>query len=294
MSTTLLIDGPNLTMRAIHAGLHGPMSASGTNTAALTIFVNSLGKLIREESPSYIGIAWDSPEKGYRYSLHEGYKANRAESPIQDVKDSTFALVREFCHLLGMCSTEVPTMEADDVIANWWHSAPQGPLLIASSDHDFLQLAGPNPQGIETVVLRFGNGGIESRWGGEAVSRLYHSPEHYPLIAVLAGDTSDNIPGIRGIGPKKAVKLLEKHEWDLESVLDEFPADRESVRAYFGMINLRDVSLSHLAMPTPVRVDEELTPRLRSFLERYELRGALGKFQAGTFWRGVPYRRPSQ
>jgi DNA polymerase-1 len=294
VSTTLLVDGPNLAMRAIHAGLHGPMSSQGTGTAAVTIFINSLGKLIREESPSYIGIAWDSPERGFRYSLHEGYKANRVASPIQDVKESAFALIHEFCFLAGIRTALVPTLEADDVIANWWHHAVQGPILIASSDHDMLQMAGPNPHGIDTIILRFGNGGVDARWSGDDVSKFYHSPEHYPLIAALAGDTSDNIPGIRGVGPKKAMKLLEKHEWDLESALDEFPQDRERVRAYFRMINLRDASYSLAASPAPVPLNSGLPHGLEKFLEKYELRGALAKFKAGTFWRGVPYRRPSQ
>jgi DNA polymerase I len=294
MSTTLLVDGPNMAMRAIHAGFHGHMSVGETNTAAVTIFINSLGKLIREESPAYLGIAWDSPERGYRYSLHEGYKANRVDSPVQDIKDGTFALIHEFCALAGIRGVLVPTLEADDIIANWWYHAVQGPILIASSDHDFLQLAGRNPQGIQTFILRFGNGGIESRWSADDVGKFYDSPEHYPLIAALSGDTSDNIPGIRGIGPKKAMKLLQKHEWDLESALDEFPEEREKVRAYFQMINLRDSSYALAASPLPVPRDSGLTSDLEEFLVRYELRGTLEKFRAGTFWRGIPYRRPSR
>jgi DNA polymerase-1 len=293
MSKVLYIDGPNLTMRALHAGLHGPMFSNGADTAALTIFINSLGKLVREEGPSYLGIAWDSPHKGFRHTLYEGYKANRAEAPVLDAKASTFALVREFCDLAGIRSLSCPTMEADDIIARLWYVAVQGPIVIASSDHDFLQLAGPNPSGVSTEVLRFGK--ENDRWDAAKVSEYHDSPEHYPLIAALAGDPSDNIPGIKGIGPKKAVKLLEKHDWDLESALDEYPEERERVRTFFQMIDLRNSNFFPLlADAAPVPVGEQArtaSPELMTFLEDYELKGALAKFRAGTFWRAIPYRR---
>lgn len=285
MSTTLLLDGPNLTMRSLHAGLRGHMSVGDVDTGALTIFINSLSSLLREEAPAYVGIAWESVERSFRYTLHESYKAHRTDAPLLEARDSVFAMVREFCDLAGLLSVSAATLEADDVIAGWWQHAPQGPIVIASDDHDFLQLAGHNPQGVPTTVYRFGTG---EHWDDAKVSEHYHSPEHYPLIAALAGDTSDNIPGIRGIGPKKAIKLLEKHDWDLESALDEFPEERENVRTFHTMINLRDVQV---ITPEPRALPSGgLTPELRQFLEHYKLSGALRKFQQGTFWRGTPYQ----
>lgn len=288
----LYLDGPNLTMRALHASLHphGPMSSGNVDTGALTIFLNVLGKLVREEGPDRMAIAWDSPLKGFRYTLHEGYKGHRNDAPIRDAKESAFGLVRRFCDLAGIRSAEWPTLEADDIIACCWNRETQGPIVIASNDHDFLQLAGLNPQGVDTQIVRFGD---ETRWDEKRVSKQYDSPAHYPLIAALAGDASDNIPGIRGIGPKKAVALLKKYSWDLEAALDEYPHERENVRTFFDMINLRDMPAirSVEAMPLPTGV---LNPELVEFLEHYELRGALGKLRAGTFWRPIPYRRPSQ
>lgn len=290
--TTLLVDGPNLTMRSLHAALRSRSTmatSDGVDTGALTIFINTLGALVREEGPSQFGIAWDSPEKGFRYTVHEGYKAHRAEAPPVDAKDSTFELVREFCRVARLQSVMVPALEADDVIASWWHvvGPEDGSIVIASADHDFLQLAGPNPQGVNTSIYRFDNG---PSWGASRVGELYDSPEHYPLISALAGDTSDNIPGIKGIGPKKAIKLLEKYAWDLESALDEYPDERERIRTYFSMINLRD-TVHHLCPRLQTLPQGEPNESLIKFLEHYELKAALAKMRARTFWRPIPYRR---
>ena len=290
--TTLLVDGPNLTMRSLHAAMRSRTAmttSDGVDTGALTIFINTLGALVREEGPTRFGIAWDSPERGFRYTVHEGYKAHRAEAPMQDAKESTFELVRQFCHLAGLQSVTVPALEADDVIASWWHTTGPdgGSIVIASADHDFLQLAGFNPHGVDTRIYRFDNG---APWNAYRVAELYDSPEHYPLIAALAGDVSDNIPGIRGIGPKKAIKLLTRHSWDLESALDEHPDERDRVRTYFCMINLRDTV--HPMCPIPHSIPAGgPSGALIEFLEHYEMKSALAKLRAGTLWRAIPYRR---
>jgi DNA polymerase-1 len=208
-SRILIVDGTNTLYRAFFAipGLRAP---DGTPTNAAYGFVNTLQKLLREESPDCALVVFDPRGKTRRHALFAEYKAGRDAQP-EDLS-AQFPLVRELLAALRVPIVEVPGYEADDVIATLVERAPKGAeIAIVSTDKDLLQLVS------ERVTLL--DGMKDRRFGpGEVAERFGVPPERVLDLRALVGDPSDNIPGVKGIGEKGAAKLLEKWR-DLETLL---------------------------------------------------------------------------
>lgn len=297
--TSLLVDGNNLLMRAIFATQHSGMNADGVPTGPLAVFINTLTKHIREERPTKIGVAWDGGKSTERLKLHAEYKGNRIAAPDADVKQSSFALAKEFLALATIYQTELPGHEADDVIAAWWaHDVSERPpnrgIRILSSDKDFVQLLGPNKVGVPTELIRLSSADTPTdRWTAQRLRDEHgYGPEMWPLVTALTGDKSDNVIGVPRVGPKTAVKLLSAYGWDLESALGDAKlaehADR--VRTNLRLVNLRE---PRLELPPPPRLrptcpGDMLHPELLAFFERYRLQSARQRYLGGSLWAERP------
>jgi DNA polymerase-1 len=305
----LLVDGNNLAMRSVHAGYGAPLSSGNTPTAALMIFANSLCKIIAEERPTHVGVAWDGKSK-YRLGLLPTYKANRKSRLAPDVdtgqeKDDAFLLMWAFLDAARIPSYRHPDYEADDLIATWWadimdgwvhqyrvvDGIPRGEteIMIASGDKDFLQMAGPNPQGVPTVIRRFGPAGDKPDiWDAQRVlDELGFEPRCWPLVTALTGDVSDNVIGVPQIGPKRAVKLLARHDWDLDAALEEIPEHRELVLRNLLLVDLREVPLAKLNLPEALNLPLYATEQgadLAKFFATYQLAGLAAKYERGQLW----------
>jgi len=213
----LVIDGANTFYRAFFAipNLRAP---DGTPTNAAYGFVNTLGKLLREEAPDYVAVAWDPRGGSFRKEIFEGYKATRDAQP----EDLTIQIpiVRELVEAFRIPILEVPGFEADDVIATLAAEAPDDlELSIVSSDKDLMQLVSERVTLVDGIKdRRYRPEDVEARFGVP--------PDKILEVRSLIGDPSDNIPGVKGIGEKGAAKLIQ--EWgDLESLL----AGAEQVKA---------------------------------------------------------------
>lgn len=180
---------------------------------------------------------------------------------------------------------ERPGVEADDLIAKYWHDAEED-ILLVSEDKDFLQLVGYNPRVYPCSVLR----STGERWGAEEVAKkLGVTPQCLPYVMALTGDTSDNVPGVPGIGPVKAVQLLKEAGWLLEAI--EHPDVRQmasQVKRNYVLVNLR-LPLPGLELPVPPAFepttrDSALYDGLLSFLEQYQLKGLIARTLSGTLW----------
>lgn len=293
---SLLVDGNNLLMRSIFATQRSGMQVDGIATGPLLVFINTLTKHIREERPSRMGVAWDGGKSRERVALQADYKGNRTSAPDADVKESSFALAKEFCSLAGIYQTEFPGFEADDVIAAWWaREVPDDPpsrgIKILSSDKDFSQLIGLNPHGVPVEQIRLSSADTPTdRWTADRFEREYGYLHHnWPLVAALTGDKSDNVHGVPRIGPKTAVKLLEAHGWDLEVVItaeDRVSPFADQVRRNLELVDLR---VPRLALP-PVPRFQSTRPGsashsdLLAFFDRYRLASARDRYLTGTFW----------
>lgn len=291
MGTAMIVDAQNLLMRAIFAARGTMMSSGGVATGPLLIFINSLAKHVREEQPGRLVVAWDGGTSALRQARLSSYKAHRKAVPEDEkvFRDSASALVRRFLALAGLYQLQVAGVEADDLIAGAWANlVPEqaDKIVILSSDKDFLQLVGPNPRGIETELVRLSSAGTATdRWDENRVcNELGYAPWNWPLVTALTGDTSDGVPGLRGVGPKKAVKLLEAAGWDMNAV-PLSPEDREIVAACFEVVDLRSVQPPVSApLFRPTRPGDMLFDPLLEFLAALEMESVRDRLRDGSLW----------
>src|SRR6516225_8279600 len=224
MPKLLLLDGHSLAYRAFFALPADLATKNGTVTNAVYGFTSMLTKVIADEQPDYIAVAFDAPGGStYRYDLDPDYKANRKETP--DLFRSQLPLIHEVLETLEITQLEIPGVEADDVIATLATSAAESAIdvVIVTGDRDSYQLvADPhikvlyNKRGVSDYAL-YDEAGIFERCGV--------TPAQYPEYAALRGDTSDNLPGVPGIGEKTAAKLVTAYG-SLEGIfehLEELP-----------------------------------------------------------------------
>lgn len=213
-----LIDGSAMAYRAYFAFIRNPLrNSKGENTSAAFGVANSLIKLYREEHPDYWACVFDTPHPTFRHKMYPEYKATRDKMP--DDMAEQLPRVKELTAALGCPLIEMPGYEADDVIATLAvQAAAKGlDVIMVTGDKDFMQLVTEHI----TIYNSRRKGGVEliERLDPAGVEEKFGVPPHQVIdVLGLAGDSSDNIPGIPGVGPKTAVNLVRKFG-DLESVL---------------------------------------------------------------------------
>src|SRR4051812_1020697 len=225
MSKLLLLDGHSLAYRAFYALPADLATKNGTVTNAVYGFTSMLTKVLADEQPDYIGVAFDAPGGStYRKELDTEYKANRKETP--DLFRSQLPLIHEVLDTLEITQLEIPGVEADDVIATLTVQAADAGIdvVIVTGDRDSYQLVKDphvkvlyNKRGVSDYAL-YDEAGIAERCLGV-------TPAQYLDYASLRGDTSDNLPGVPGIGEKTAAKLITTYG-SLEGIfehLEELP-----------------------------------------------------------------------
>jgi DNA polymerase-1 len=201
-----VIDGHALCYRAYYAFIRNPLvNSSGQNTSAIYGFARMLLKLASEQKPDFLAVAFDPPKKSFRFSLYPEYKANRQKMP-EDLR-SQIDEIKKMIEVLGIPRIEEADYEADDVLGSMARRFASGDIevVLVTGDKDAYQLAGgsvriyANRKGISEYDI-YGPKEIEERTGVR--------PEQVVDYMALAGDTSDNIPGVKGIGEKTAQKLI--------------------------------------------------------------------------------------
>lgn len=207
-SKLILIDGNSLVHRAYHA-LPPLSNAEGQPTNAVYGFVQMVLPLLEAEQPEQVIVAFDPKGPTFRHKLDATYKGTRSE--MDQELAAQMALAREAVEALGLGIVEVPGFEADDVIGTLAERAhAQGQeVLIVSGDRDLVQLVRPGVTVMATI-----KGMKDVKLYDEAAVREQYSlrPEQVVDMKALAGDTTDNIPGIAGIGPVGAAKLLADYD----------------------------------------------------------------------------------
>ena len=224
MATLVLLDGHSLAYRAFYALPTDLATKAGTVTNAVFGFTSMLVKLLADEKPDYLAVAFDAPVRTFRYDLDPEYKAGRKETP--DLFKSQMPLIREVLETMQVPQLCVEGVEADDVIATLaTGAAAEGmDVIVVTGDRDAFQLIEDphikvlyNRRGVSDYVL-YDEAGIAERYLGVTARQ-------YPQYAALRGDNSDNLPGVPGIGEKTAAALIVKYG-DLDTVfdhLDELP-----------------------------------------------------------------------
>jgi DNA polymerase-1 len=208
--TLYLIDGYALIYRAFYAMISRPLTtSSGENTSAPYGLARFLLDLLEEHDPDYLGVVFDAGHS-FREEVHPEYKATREKMPEE--LEASLPRCRSLVEAMRIPVVEAEDWEADDVIGTLAEQAEEEGLhtVVISGDKDFYQLVGEH-----TWLLNPGRGGsnpVEAEWvtPENAEERLGVPPEKVPDYLALIGDSSDNVPGVRGIGEKTAPKLLEE------------------------------------------------------------------------------------
>ena len=209
MKKLLILDSNSILNRAFY-GVRYLSAKDGTPTNAIYGFLNILLKLIKEQEPDYICAAFDVKAPTFRHKQYEGYKAQR--KPMPEGLAAQMPLAKDVLRAMGVTILEKEGYEADDIIGTVARLCEESEIscFIATGDKDDLQLASDKTKVILTVTKSGYNETII--YDDKAVKEKYRvTPTEFIDVKALMGDPSDNIPGVKGVGEKTAMSLIEKH-----------------------------------------------------------------------------------
>jgi DNA polymerase-1 len=224
----ILIDGSGFIFRAYHA-LPPMTRPDGTPVNAVFGFTNMLAKLLKEHVGTHIAVIFDAGRLTFRNRLYDAYKAHRPPAPEELIPQ--FPLVREATEAFGVPAIELADWEADDLIAAYALATTSagGRVTIVSSDKDLMQLIRPGVDMLDPIKQK-------SIGPAEVMEKFGVTPDKMVEVQALIGDSTDNVPGVPGIGPKGAAQLINEFG-DVESVLAAAPGMKPSKR--------RDMLIEH-------------------------------------------------
>ncbi len=219
----VLIDGHSILNRAFF-GLPDLTNSQGLHTNAVYGFLNILFKILEEEKPNYLAVAFDVKAPTFRHDMFEEYKGTR--KPMADELRQQVPVMKEMLNKMGVPIVELPGFEADDLLGtiSVLAEAKGMEVSIVSGDRDLLQLATEHVQ-IRIPKTKKTGTEIENYYAKDVVERYLVSPKEFIDVKALMGDTSDNIPGVPGIGEKTATALIEKYK-----SIEEVHAHAEEVK----------------------------------------------------------------
>jgi len=254
----LLVDGHSMAYRAFFAlPVENFSTSTGQVTNAVYGFTSMLINVLRDEQPDHVAVAFDVSRQTFRSEVYAEYKANRSSSPAEF--SGQVALIKEVLAALRVPVLEKEGYEADDIIATLTRQARDSDfeVLISTGDRDALQLVDERTTVLYPVrgvsdLIRMTPAVVEERYGV--------APQRYPDLAALVGESSDNLPGIPGVGNKTAAKWIGLYG-DLDGIVANAPAiggkAGESLRAHLDDV-LRNRRLNRLVddLELPLRVDD--------------------------------------
>ncbi len=244
--TVFILDSYGLIYREYFAFISHPLTnRAGENISALFGFFRNLSTILKRYRPCYMVAAFDSRTPTFRHERYAAYKANREKTP-DDLK-AQFPWIEEMLHMLGIPMVRCDGFEADDVIATIASQCEKEGrhCCVLSADKDLMQLATENTHILKPdrteIWAEVDQAGVEAEWGVP--------PDKLLDLLSLMGDTADNVPGVKGIGPKSAVKLLAEYG-SLEGIYEhadeikgaqgeKLRADRENAFLSKELITLR-------------------------------------------------------
>ena len=208
--TVLIIDGHSMAFRAFYAlPADNFVTATGQHTNAVYGFVSMLTRLLQTERPTHVAVAFDVSRHSFRTEEYPEYKGTRDATP-EEFKGQV-ELIREVLDAMGIVSLSREGFEADDILATLAYRAGHegATVLVVSGDRDSFQTVTDNV----TVLYPGATPGDLRRMTPAAVEAKYGvPPQRYPEIAAIVGETSDNLPGVPGVGPKTAAQWINKYD----------------------------------------------------------------------------------
>ena len=279
----LVIDGSSLIHRAFFA-LPPLMTKQGLHTGAVYGLCNMLLKLLGDLQPAYMAVAFDKSRKTFRTELYADYKGQRKPTPSE--LSEQFPLAMKVLGTMGIPTLELDNYEADDIIGTFAVHAPEAvEVIIVTGDRDELQLVDTRTKvyytkrGISDIQI-FDEAEFAANYEGLVPKQLIE-------LKGLMGDTSDNIPGVPGVGPKTALKLIKEYG-DVETVLENI--DKVSGKALKAKLAdnkesaLLSKKLATICTEAPVDTDiakyalAPLREEARTLLQDLEFRNMYDRF----------------
>src|SRR6201984_3464296 len=272
-----LVDGSSYIFRAYHALPPINRKSDGLQLNAVFGFCNMLWKLLRdmkpEDKPTHLAVVFDLSEQTFRTEMYPDYKAHRPDPP-DDLKPQ-FGLIRQAVHAFDLPGLEQKGLEADDLIATYVRQACDAgaTATIVSSDKDLMQL-------VNDCVVMFDTMKDKKIGRAEVIEKFGVPPEKVIEVQSLIGDSTDNVPGVPGIGVKTAAQLIGEYG-DLETLLARAGEIKQEKRRQALIENAEQARLSkklvtlddHVALEVPLAdlaVHEPDYKRLVAFLKAME------------------------
>ena len=264
MPTLALLDGHSLAYRAFYALPADLATSSGQVTNAVFGFTSMLIKLLGDEDPDAVAVAWDVRGPTFRKEQYAEYKAQRSAPP--QLFTSQLPLIDEVLEALQITQIRVPGYEADDVIATLATRAEAAgwDVLVVTGDRDAFQLVDGSIKVLYTLRGISDTVRADAEW---ITGRYGVPPDRYLDYAALRGDPSDNLPGVPGVGEKTAAKLIAGYgsvEGVYDNLEDQTPRLRENLAAHREQV-LLNRDLMRLVRDVDVAADGEQEPALDDF-----------------------------
>lgn len=287
---TLIVDGPNVLMRAVHAAERSFMHHEGEPTGPLLLAINMLSRTVRETNPARMVVCFDGGRSRFRTDISSAYKADRLDRPADE--KGPFSQFKTFLTLSGIHHAEITGWEADDLIAAYVAAEPLGsPVKVFSGDKDMLQLVTDfvtqtRPTGV----------GDDDTWTPMRVLSEYGIPSRrFNEYLALVGDKTDGVSGVRGYGPKKSVALMKEHStWD--KVVEALPEEHQGVAEQcFALVDLKAIpkrlrgqGIYLTRSPHFAPGPEATKTALVAFLSSYGLNSITEKVLSDSLWEASP------
>lgn len=251
----VIIDGNSLINRAYYAMQRPMITSDGTYTQGIYGFINMLNRIIQDNEPDYMAVAWDLKAPTFRHKEYADYKAGRHKMPIELAME--IPIMKEILAAMNISNLELEGFEADDIIgtlANMSEAEGLEPLII-TGDKDALQLASDK---VKVLITRKGITEFDLYDRNKMVERYELTPEQFVDLKGLMGDQSDNIPGIPGVGEKTGIKLLKQfntvEELIRRSEEIDSPKLKEKVQENYQLA-LMSKRLAKIVTDAPIEVD---------------------------------------
>ena len=283
--TLYLIDGSSYIFRAFFGVRQQLATSKGFPTNALYGFINMLQKVIREEKPDYLVVAFDSPDKTFRHKIYPNYKANR-DAPPEELSRQ-FPYFEPLVKAYGLSSIRRPGFEADDIIGTLAKKGKQKGLeiVIVSGDKDMMQLISPHIYMLDTMKnKKFMDKEVVEKFGVQANKVVE--------VMGLMGDSSDHIPGVTGVGPKTAAELIRKFgsiealykridEVEKKNVKEKLERDKENAFMSRELVCI-DTAMDLEFNSDLMKLGKVDSAKLKKMFEEFEFVSFLEGMQDGT------------
>lgn len=275
----LLVDGMALLFRAFFAtavSRQFMINSSGIPTNAVQGYMKHLLTAVENLNPTHVAVCWDMGSVTFRNDLYDSYKANRDAPPLE--MRPQFDIAKEVTEAFGIPNIGIAGFEADDCIGTICQQLkPEVKISVLTGDRDLLQIL---DEGIDIVLLQKGIGNYKTYTTDLFIEEYGIQPKQMVDVKAFMGDASDGYPGVKGIGEKTALKLIEKYN-DIEGVLANMhlltPAQQKKIIEDTDMLHLsRQLAEIHCEVPITIEIEAciwgEIPKMAIDFVHQYELK----------------------